>query len=51
VADGRGQGEVAAEGYHEGVDDDDELHIEDGGAVILAECFLYLLGCLLACFF
>lgn len=49
VADGRGQRDVAAESHHEGIDNNDELHFEDDGAV---ELFIACYDCLLvACLF
>jgi hypothetical protein len=51
VADGRGQGDVAAKSHHEGIDNDDELHFEDDGAVeLFVVCFACcLLAFLLSC--
>jgi hypothetical protein len=51
VADGRGQGDVAAEGHDESVDDGNELHFEDDklgsvpAAFLLACSPAFLLSC------
>lgn len=51
VADGSGQGDVAAEGHDESVDDDNELHFEDDklgsvpAAFLLACSPAFLLSC------